>query len=55
VLTLVDGDAVLISTAAGDEHRLNYAETLAIPASVGSYQVHNPGTDRVRLVKAMVS
>jgi quercetin dioxygenase-like cupin family protein len=55
VLTLVDGDAVLISTAAGDEHRLNYAETLAIPASVGGYQVHNPGTDRVRLVKAMVS
>lgn len=55
VLTVVDGDAVVISTADGHEHRLNYAETLAVPASVGGYQVRNLGADRVRVVKAQVS
>lgn len=55
VLTLVDGAAVEIRTAGGDRHRLNYAETIAIPAAVGRYTVQNLHDDQVRLVKAQVS
>jgi mannose-6-phosphate isomerase-like protein (cupin superfamily) len=55
VLTVVDGDGALVTTAAGHTHRLNYAETLAVPASVGGYRVRNQGPDRVRLVKAQVT
>jgi hypothetical protein len=55
VLTVVDGQAALVITAAGHQHRLNYAETLAVPASVGSYRVLAQGSDRVRLVKAQVT
>ena len=55
VLTVVDGQSVLITTAAGHEHRLNYAETLAVPAAVGAYLVQNLGPDPVRLVKAQVA
>jgi mannose-6-phosphate isomerase class I len=55
VLTVVDGDGALVTTAAGHTHRLNFAETLAVPASVGSYRVRGRGPDRVRLVKAQVT
>ncbi len=55
VLTVVDGDGALVTTAAGHTHRLNYAETLAVPASVGGYRVRGQGPDRVRLVKAQVT
>ncbi|MEV2210401.1 hypothetical protein AB0H86_02585 [Streptomyces sp. NPDC050997] len=54
VLTVVDGQGVLITTAAGHQHSVHYAETLAIPASVTAYRVHNPGPEPVRLVKAQV-
>jgi mannose-6-phosphate isomerase class I len=54
VLTVVDGQGALITTAAGHRHSVHYAETLAIPASVTAYHVHNPGPEPVRLVKAQV-
>jgi mannose-6-phosphate isomerase class I len=54
VLTVVEGDRVLLRTDAGDEHTLNYAETIAVPAAVGSYAVHGTGDQPVRLVKAHV-
>ena len=54
VLTVVDGQGVVITTAAGHRHSVHYAETLAIPASVNAYRVHNPGPEPVRLVKAQV-
>jgi mannose-6-phosphate isomerase class I len=55
VLNLVEGDRALLHTAAGDEHALNYAETIVIPASVGPYTIRNLGADRLRLVKATVT
>ncbi|MFF4476901.1 class I mannose-6-phosphate isomerase [Streptomyces sp. NPDC001520] len=54
VLTVVDGQGAVITTAAGHRHSVHYAETLAVPASVTSYRVHNQGPEPVRLVKAQV-
>lgn len=55
ILTVVEGDRALLRTAAGLEHPLNYAETIVVPAAVGSYSVHNPGAAELRLVKANVT
>ncbi|MBM9504056.1 class I mannose-6-phosphate isomerase [Actinacidiphila acididurans] len=55
VLTLVDGQEALITTAGGDTHVLHYAETLAVPAAVTAYRVHNQGPEPLRLVKAQVA
>lgn len=54
VLNIVEGAGVVIETAAGHLHPLAYAETLVIPAAVGSYTVHRQGEHMVRLVKALV-
>lgn len=54
VLTLVDGDSCRLETEGGD-HVLNYAETIAVPAGVGSYEVRSTSTRTVRLVKARVA
>jgi mannose-6-phosphate isomerase class I len=50
VLNLVDGAEATIETAAGDTHRLAYAETIVVPASVGAYRIHGRG----KVVKAFV-
>ncbi|MGA8115180.1 MAG: hypothetical protein WCA46_16070 [Actinocatenispora sp.] len=55
VLTVVDGTGVVLQTADGHEHPLNYAETVAVPASVTRYRVRNQGPEQVRLVKAQVT
>jgi hypothetical protein len=54
VLNVVDGDGVTIETDAGDSHRLNYAETLVVPAAVGGHRLRAIGSDPVRVVKAIV-
>ncbi|SEG91723.1 Mannose-6-phosphate isomerase, class I [Actinacidiphila yanglinensis] len=54
VLTVVDGEGVLVETAAGDRHFVHCAETLAVPAAVTAYRVQNQGPDLARLVKAQV-
>ncbi|MBA6439033.1 class I mannose-6-phosphate isomerase [Streptomyces sp. GMR22] len=54
VLTVVDGQGAVITTAAGHRHSVHYAETLAVPASVTAYHVHSQGPEPVRLVKAQV-
>ncbi|GAA5193378.1 class I mannose-6-phosphate isomerase [Rugosimonospora acidiphila] len=55
ILTLVEGERVMLRTEAGDEHPLRYAETIAIPAAVGKYAVQCLGADPARLVKANVT
>jgi len=52
VLNLVEGEEVIVETAAGS-HRLAYAETLVVPASVGDYTVRAGGAP-ARLIKAFV-
>jgi mannose-6-phosphate isomerase class I len=54
ILNVVDGDGAVLETAGGRSHPLAYAETLLVPASVGSYVLRPRGRHRVRIVKALV-
>src|SRR5687767_3491158 len=55
VLNLVAGDEVLLRTASGREHRLSYAETIVVPASVGAYTLVRTGRTPAKVVKAFVA
>lgn len=55
VLTVVEGSGCRIETASGLTHDLHYAETIAIPAEVGEYQLRCTGSATVRVVKANVA
>ena len=57
VLNVVGGDGIDIewgSASDAERHRVNYAETIVIPAAVGRYAVRAVGPDEVRVVKALV-
>ncbi|MFB7224321.1 class I mannose-6-phosphate isomerase [Streptomyces sp. NPDC002596] len=54
VINVVEGDGVAVETSGGHVLDLAYAETLTIPASVGSYRVRALGEGPVRYVKAFV-
>jgi mannose-6-phosphate isomerase class I len=54
VLNVVEGDGVTIESEAAGSHPLNYAETLVIPAAVGTYRLRALGAQPVRVVKAVV-
>jgi mannose-6-phosphate isomerase class I len=51
VLNLVEGDEVTLETAAGDSHPIAYAETIVVPAAVGSYRLRGRG----KAIKAFVA
>ncbi len=54
VLNVVEGEGLLIQAGEGDPHRLNYAETIVIPAAVGRYALRRMGDGPVRVLKALV-
>jgi mannose-6-phosphate isomerase class I len=54
VINVVDGEGVEIEPISGVAHVLTYAETLVIPAGVGTYRMQNLGASRVRVVKSLV-
>ena len=54
VINVVDGEGVEIEPISGVAHVLTYAETLVIPAGVGTYRMRNLGASRVRVVKSLV-
>ena len=54
VLTLVEGRSDGLETASGHRRRVNFAETVVVPAAAGSYRLINEGTERWRVVKAFV-
>lgn len=54
ILNVVEGEGVLIETAAGLRHHLAYAETIVLPAAVGAYKLHRIGLACTRLVKSLV-
>jgi mannose-6-phosphate isomerase class I len=53
VLNVVSGDGVMVETSSG-RHSLVYAETLVVPASVGTYRLTALGATPVMVVKALV-
>jgi mannose-6-phosphate isomerase class I len=54
VLNVVEGEGVMVEPVEGPVHPLTYAETLIVPAAVGTYRLRRIGDQRVRLVKALV-
>lgn len=54
VLNVVEGQGIRLETADDVIHDLNYAETLVVPAAVGSYTIRRGGDRPVRVVKAFV-
>ena len=55
VLNLVEGDDVELRTSTGRRHRLAYAETIVVPAAVGSYEIVPLGPGQRKVVKAFVA
>ncbi|OIJ90439.1 class I mannose-6-phosphate isomerase [Streptomyces colonosanans] len=53
VLNVVEGEGVIVETAAGDRHELSYGETLTVPAAAGAYRLCATGSP-VKVVKALV-
>ena len=54
VLNVVQGRGATIECGDGNVHSLVYAETIVVPASVGTYRLSAMGNEPVRVVKALV-
>ncbi|WP_338145879.1 class I mannose-6-phosphate isomerase [Streptomyces scabichelini] len=54
ILNLASGQGAVIETSDGRTHFLAFAETITVPAAVGSYRIRSVGDDEVHLVKALV-
>ncbi|WP_031513183.1 class I mannose-6-phosphate isomerase [Streptomyces sp. NRRL F-5123] len=54
ILNVSAGRGAVIETRDGRSHFLAFAETLTVPAAVGSYRVRSVGPDEVHVVKALV-
>lgn len=51
MITLVEGEKVLVKSENGREYTLCFPDTLTVPASVGRYKIVNLGEVLLRLLK----
>ncbi len=54
VMSLVEGDSIIIETETGYRARFNYADTFVLPAAAGKYRVINESSSSEKLTKAFV-
>ena len=54
VLNLVEGDGIELETGSGAVHPVSFAETIVVPAAVGTYRLRRVRGGRCKVVKALV-
>jgi mannose-6-phosphate isomerase class I len=54
VMSLVEGESILLETAGGLRQRFHFAETFVVPAAAGSFTLTNEGRGTAKVVKSFV-